>query len=180
MTVDSNVTRTSIWVVVSEDGNVECGPEPEDAQTRFAENVGGSEMRRMLKIELETPFDVLTVKCVVPKDGEAKLLDVKEAQRDAQATLGAGTQAAGKDALSEGGRAVAECPEHMPPFPEKYRVRWEVDSDAETPGDAAREAYDMMRNRAGLPPVFEILDNAGNRTLIDTEELGERKEGADG
>lgn len=55
-------------------------------------------------------------------------------------------------------------------YPERYRVIWEIDSDAATPEKAAQEAWDTMRAGDNIP-VFEVIDQAGQRVIIACEDL---------
>ena len=64
-----------------------------------------------------------------------------------------------------------DCPEPLS-IPERYRVRWEIDSDADTPEGAAYEALAAMQT-ATMLPVFEIIDHEGNRVEIDMDKLGQ-------
>lgn len=40
----------------------------------------------------------------------------------------------------------------------KFRVMWEIDSDAPNPVMAAREAWDCMRRQDSIANVFEVID----------------------
>lgn len=57
-------------------------------------------------------------------------------------------------------------------IPERYRVTWEIDSDAETPEAAAQEADAVMRDPEALPPCFDVVDKEGVVTHIDVAKLG--------
>jgi hypothetical protein len=58
---------------------------------------------------------------------------------------------------------------------ERYLVSWCIDSDAETPQDAAREAWAAMRRTDSIANYFSVRDESGNVHAVD---LGEA-EGAD-
>jgi hypothetical protein len=66
-----------------------------------------------------------------------------------------------------GDRYLVQAPTN---YPERYRVIWEIDSDAETPEKAAQEAWDTMRAGDNIP-VFEVIDQAGQRVIIACEDL---------
>lgn len=53
-----------------------------------------------------------------------------------------------------------------------FRVLWEIDSEAETPEAAAREAWDAMRRPDSTACVFDVRDEAGNVVTIDLAEIG--------
>jgi len=48
-----------------------------------------------------------------------------------------------------------------------YRVVWEIDSDAATPEEAAREAWSTMRRSDSLATVFTVIDGLGAAVTID-------------
>jgi hypothetical protein len=53
-------------------------------------------------------------------------------------------------------------------LPCRYRVIWEIDSDADSPFEAAREADETMREAGNW--VFEVVDREGKRTIVDLEQ----------
>ena len=63
----------------------------------------------------------------------------------------------------------ADYPEVQPVT--HYVVTWEIDIDAETPQDAARQAWAAMRAPESTANVFDVLDEAGGCTRVDLEEL---------
>ena len=52
-----------------------------------------------------------------------------------------------------------------------YVVTWEIDVDAETPQDAARQAWELMRAEDSTANVFDVLDEDGECTRVDLEDL---------
>ena len=52
-----------------------------------------------------------------------------------------------------------------------YVVTWEIDVDAGTPEEAARQAWAHMRAVDSTANVFDVLDEAGGCTRVDLEEL---------
>jgi hypothetical protein len=48
-----------------------------------------------------------------------------------------------------------------------YRVQWEIDVDADTPEDAARQAFEMMRDPESIATVFSVRDAQGKSVCID-------------
>jgi len=52
-----------------------------------------------------------------------------------------------------------------------YVVTWELDVDAGTPEEAARQAWDTMRRPESTANVFDVLDADGGCTRVDLEEL---------
>lgn len=52
-----------------------------------------------------------------------------------------------------------------------YVVTWEMDIDAETPQDAARQAWAAMRAEDSTANVFDVLDEDGECTRVDLEDL---------
>ena len=48
-----------------------------------------------------------------------------------------------------------------------YKVRWEIDIDAETPEEAAMQAFAIQRDQESLATVFEVDDKKGNTVTID-------------
>lgn len=51
----------------------------------------------------------------------------------------------------------------------KYRVEWEIDIDADTPEDAALEAYAIILDPASTATVFSVTDENDVRVVVDTE-----------
>lgn len=52
----------------------------------------------------------------------------------------------------------------------KYLVTWEIDSDAQTPKQAALEAYNTMKRPNSIATVFTVINNETKRkTKIDLE-----------
>jgi len=51
-----------------------------------------------------------------------------------------------------------------------YVVTWEMDIDAETPQDAARQAWALMRAKDSTANVFDVLDADGGCTRVDLME----------
>ncbi len=51
-----------------------------------------------------------------------------------------------------------------------YVVTWEMDIDAETPQDAARQAWGHMRAIDSTANVFDVLDEGGECTRVDLME----------
>lgn len=57
----------------------------------------------------------------------------------------------------------------------EFRVVWEIDVDAADPVDAARQADEIMRDPAGIPPVFDVftgkrgfrVDLAGDKPEVE-------------
>ncbi len=65
----------------------------------------------------------------------------------------------------------------QPPPQEKgkdplFRVVYVMDVGAGDVVEAAKTAYEMMRDSDSMPPVLEVIDNKGNRVKID---LSKRK-----
>ena len=54
---------------------------------------------------------------------------------------------------------------------ERFLVRWEIDIDADTPEEAAQEAYNVMCDPQSLPPTFEVVERDGKTVLIDIESI---------
>jgi hypothetical protein len=57
--------------------------------------------------------------------------------------------------------------------PDQYLVTWSIDSDAATPLEAARKAWEAVRRGGSMANVFEVRDRSGSTTLIDLDEHGE-------
>ena len=53
----------------------------------------------------------------------------------------------------------------------RFVVTWEIDMDAETPQDAARQAWALMRAPESTANVFDVLDAEGECTRVDLEEV---------
>jgi hypothetical protein len=50
----------------------------------------------------------------------------------------------------------------------KYRVKWEIDSDADTPESAAKEAFEAMQRRGTTATIFMVTPiNGGKPVLVD-------------
>jgi len=45
-----------------------------------------------------------------------------------------------------------------------YRVTYEIDVEAETPTEAAREAYDCMIDSESAPPILDVILWVDNNT----------------
>jgi hypothetical protein len=54
-----------------------------------------------------------------------------------------------------------------------YVVTWEIDLEAETPEDAARQARAAQTRPDTLATVFTVTDVDGNQTQVDLTELDE-------
>ena len=48
-----------------------------------------------------------------------------------------------------------------------YRVRWEIDLDADTPEEAAATAAMIQRDPDSLATVFDVIDDAGQAHAVD-------------
>jgi len=44
---------------------------------------------------------------------------------------------------------------------ERYRVQWEIDLEADSPEEAAREALRIQRNPESIATVYEIFNDEG-------------------
>lgn len=53
----------------------------------------------------------------------------------------------------------------------EYRVIWEIDICAENTEDAARKAWQNMRQKNSTANVFDVIDGTGERNRIDLQEL---------
>ena len=51
-----------------------------------------------------------------------------------------------------------------------YVVTWELDVDAGTPEEAARQAWAAMRRPESTANVFDVLDETGGCTRVDLME----------
>jgi hypothetical protein len=54
-----------------------------------------------------------------------------------------------------------------------YVVTWEMDIDAGTPEEAARQAWEAMRRPESTANVFDVLDTEGGCTRVDLMEGGD-------
>jgi spore germination protein YaaH len=54
----------------------------------------------------------------------------------------------------------------------EYRVIWEIDLDADSPEDAAREAARIQRDPGSFAPYFTVRDKDGVETEVDMEDFG--------
>jgi len=52
------------------------------------------------------------------------------------------------------------------------RVSWQIDTDADSPVDAARKALAVQRNPDSIATVFEVTDEDGKSVRVD---LGEEE-----
>lgn len=52
-----------------------------------------------------------------------------------------------------------------------YRVCWEIDVTADTPEDAAREAFAAMQRPGTTATVFDVTDHTGAVTTVDLLEI---------
>ena len=53
----------------------------------------------------------------------------------------------------------------------EYRVRWEIDLDATSPEQAAREALEIQRDPGSTATFFEVQNHKGKSCQIDIETL---------
>ena len=53
---------------------------------------------------------------------------------------------------------------------QRYLVIWEMDIYADSPREAAEQAWDHMRAPFSTANVFLVLDKSGAETIIDLEE----------
>ncbi len=65
--------KVKIWVCVDANGDCDCGPDDESALQRFDENIGGTQVRRLVQVELEVPFSAPVLRGKVPAEGDAIL-----------------------------------------------------------------------------------------------------------
>jgi hypothetical protein len=56
-----------------------------------------------------------------------------------------------------------------------YRVIWEIDIDAETPEDAAREALEIQRDPVSRATAFRCFDENGDCSNVDVTQLDEKE-----
>lgn len=52
----------------------------------------------------------------------------------------------------------------------EYRVRWEIDIEAESPREAAERALEIQRDAEGVATCFTVFDPHGVHADIDLEE----------
>lgn len=50
---------------------------------------------------------------------------------------------------------------------QRFHVVWEIDIYAETPHEAARQAWEAMRDELSVANYFEVYDQDGNKTNVD-------------
>lgn len=50
-----------------------------------------------------------------------------------------------------------------------YCVTWNIDIEAETPRDAAKQALKIQRDPESIATVFKVKDQFGQETLVDLE-----------
>ena len=53
---------------------------------------------------------------------------------------------------------------------QRFHVVWEIDIYAETPREAAMQAFAHMQRSGTTANYFEVFDQDGNKTNIDLEE----------
>lgn len=58
----------------------------------------------------------------------------------------------------------------------RFLVTWTIDSDAETPEEAAQEAWAAMRRESSIANVFDVVDHAGVVTTVDMDTLSAEDE----
>ena len=65
---------------------------------------------------------------------------------------------------------------------QQFRVVWEIDVEAETPEDAARDAFGHMRRSDTTATVFNVYDHRNINTVVDLTEIdhAENDHGAHG
>lgn len=51
-----------------------------------------------------------------------------------------------------------------------YRVVWEIDIEADSPIEAAEEAYDTQRSPASTATVFDVFGEDGTEEQVDVAE----------
>jgi hypothetical protein len=49
-----------------------------------------------------------------------------------------------------------------------YRVQWEIDIEADTPEDAARQAFEIMHDPTSIASVFDVKGEDGITHQVDT------------
>lgn len=58
----------------------------------------------------------------------------------------------------------------------RYLVTWEIDEFEDTPELAARAAWRHMRNPDSTANVFTVIDENGEQTKVDLQEIDEDRE----
>ena len=58
-----------------------------------------------------------------------------------------------------------------------YSVNWQIDIEAESPVEAARQALKIHRDQNSTATVFDIYDEDGNCTRVDLLEIEEEQMG---
>lgn len=58
---------------------------------------------------------------------------------------------------------------------ETYTVTWEIELDAESPEDAARQALEIQRDPFSSALVFFVQDEMGDRVMVDLFEEEEEE-----
>ena len=53
---------------------------------------------------------------------------------------------------------------------QRFHVVWEIDVHAETPREAAQQAFEHMQEPFTTANYFEVFDQDGNKTSVDLEE----------
>lgn len=53
---------------------------------------------------------------------------------------------------------------------QRFHVVWEIDVYAETPREAAQQAFDHMQRVNTTANYFEVYDQDGEKTIVDLEE----------
>lgn len=51
-----------------------------------------------------------------------------------------------------------------------YRVTWQIDIDADSPEDAARQALDIQRDHESLATFFDVREPSGNNVEVDVQD----------
>ena len=54
---------------------------------------------------------------------------------------------------------------------QRFHVVWEIDVYAETPRNAALQAFLIMQEPFTTANYFEVFDQDGNKTAVDLEEV---------
>ena len=57
-----------------------------------------------------------------------------------------------------------------------YCVSWEIEVDADSPQDAAKLAWDLMRGANSTANVFTVCDDEGEVTRVDLQAEDEERE----
>lgn len=57
-----------------------------------------------------------------------------------------------------------------------YRVTWEIDINADSPQEAAKQAWEHMQRPDSTANVFDVVDSKGNTTRVDLLELEEESD----